>query len=155
MADNSTPTTVSPKAPVKTYQNLMAERRTKKKERDLQIQEDYELFCEDESNWVYVRIPEKDLFDKPFGNISLNLIEYGSGTHFVRPDVGKQLSEILASRYHADMRILRPTADKKMLEIMARSGRAVTTAGTTLVDNVVGNENLPTSGYGQGAYPTL
>lgn len=102
-----------------------------KAERDQKIWEEHEVFCDDQTNWQWIEVPETDLFDKPFGAISLNLINYGPGNHFVRPDVANALKDILATRYQADMRILRPTPDKKMLEVMARNGQPITLAGTT------------------------
>jgi len=135
MADNSV-------KKEQTYSQRVAQNKKIRNERHQKIWEAHEEFCEDQSNWVTVQVPSKDLFDKPFGNISLNLIEYGPGKHFVRPDIGEALTQILAARYKADMRILRPTQDSKMVEIMARVGRPVTTAGTTVQENVVGNDRL-------------
>lgn len=118
--------------------------------RDQKIWEEYELFCENEENWKWVVIPTLDLFDKPFGSISLNLINYGAGRHFLRPDVADELNRILSARYQADMRILRPTTDKKAIEIMARSGNPITVAGVGGDLKKVG----PVMGMDGSAYPT-
>jgi len=91
-------------------------------------QKEHAEFVANEENWEYVDIPETDLFDQPFGYISINLEQYGPGRHFVDPDVAGELRRILKVRTQSDLRIYRPTADKKMLEIMARQGKPLTTA---------------------------
>jgi hypothetical protein len=145
MADNSK----------QSYTQKITAGKKAKAERDQKIWEEHDAFCEDETNWQTVEIPSTDLFDKPFGSISLNLINYGPGRHFVRPDVANQLVEILANRYQADMRILRPTPDKKMLAVMARNGQPVTLAGTTAGDmQVVGPIVKPYHTAASSPYPT-
>jgi hypothetical protein len=80
----------------------------------------------DKSNWEYVEVPETDIFDKPFDGVSINFIPYNSGKHFVEPEIAGEIRRLLSARMKADMRILRPTTDKKALEIMARSGKPLT-----------------------------
>lgn len=79
----------------------------------------------DKSLWEYVEVPEVDLFDKPFGGIQINFIDYGPGKHFVNAELAGEIRRLLKQRQAGDIRILRPTQDKKMQEIMARSGKAV------------------------------
>ena len=121
MADNSKVTVAQTKA---TKASRAAEIRAKHE----QIWAEREAFNEDESNWEWVEVPETDLFDKPFGSVSINLIDYGPGKHFVRPDIAKEIRGLLRDRFRSDMRILRPTQDKRMLEIMARNGKPLSTA---------------------------
>jgi hypothetical protein len=90
----------------------------------------HEEFVLDESNWEYVEIPSEDLFDKPFGNININAESYGPGKHFLDPDLAGEIKRIIKVRNQSDLRIYRPTADKKMLEIMARQGKPLSVAGT-------------------------
>jgi hypothetical protein len=79
----------------------------------------------DKSLWEYVDVPETDLFDQPFGTIQINFIDYGPGKHFVNPELAGEIRRLLKQRQVGDLRVLRPTQDKKMQEIMARSGKAV------------------------------
>jgi hypothetical protein len=80
---------------------------------------------EDKSKWEYVEIPETDLFDSPFGSIQVNFEPYGPGKHFVNPELAGEIRRLLKQRHNGDVRILRPTQDKKMQEIMARTGKPV------------------------------
>jgi len=84
----------------------------------------------DKSNWEYVEVPETDIFDKVFDGVSINFVQYGPGKHFVDPDIAGEIRRLLAARSKADIRILRPTTDKKALEIMARSGKPLTASLT-------------------------
>jgi hypothetical protein len=93
-------------------------------------QKEHAEFVADEANWEYVDIPETDLFDQPFGYITINLEQYGPGKHYVDPDVAGELRRILKVRMQSDLRVYRPSQDKKMLEIMARQGKPLTTATT-------------------------
>lgn len=122
MADNGT---------VKVAQTKVQRATAKKalQEKHERLWEEREAFNEDQANWEYVEVPEVDLFDKPFGKVSINLIDYGPGKHFVRPDIAKEIRGLLRDRFRSDMRVLRPTQDKKMLEIMARNGKPLTSAG--------------------------
>jgi hypothetical protein len=79
----------------------------------------------DKSLWEYVEIPETDLFDQPFGTIQINFIDYAPGKHFVNAELAGEIRRLLKQRQVGDLRVLRPTQDKKMQEIMARSGKAV------------------------------
>lgn len=79
----------------------------------------------DKSLWEFVEVPEVDLFDKPFGTIQVNFIDYGPGKHFVNPELASEIRRLLKQRQAGDIRVLRPTQDKKMQEMMARSGKAV------------------------------
>jgi|SRR5690242_4628116 len=124
MADNGKAIAVNV-APTKAQRASAKEALKVKHER---MWEEEEAFNENQENWEYVEVPEVDLFDKPFGKISINLIDYHPGKHFVRPDIAKEMRGLLRDRFQSDMRILRPTKDKKMLEIMARNGKPLTTA---------------------------
>ena len=77
----------------------------------------------DKSTWEYVEVPETDLFDKPFGSIQINFTDYGPGKHFVSAELAGEIRRLLKQRQQGDVRILRPTQDKKMQEIMARTGK--------------------------------
>ena len=79
----------------------------------------------DKSTWEWVEVPEVDLFDKPFGSIQINFTDYAPGKHFVNPELAGEIRRLLKQRQAGDIRVLRPTQDKKMQEIMARSGKAV------------------------------
>lgn len=147
MGDNTNSKAVAQSARITSGKKLKAER-------DQKIWEEHEAFCDDQTNWVWIEIPETDLFDKPFGSISLNLIHYGPGNHFLRPDVANALTDILKTRYQADMRILRPTPDKKMLEVMARNGNPVTVAGVGSDLKQVGPITRPYPTSVTSPYPT-
>ena len=86
-------------------------------------------YVANEDNWEYVDVPSEDLFDQPYGYISINLEQYGPGRHFVDPDVAGELRRIIKLRQQSDLRVYRPTQDRKMMEIMARNGKPISTAG--------------------------
>jgi|SRR5208283_2557452 len=124
MADNSTQTIIRHNL------SATAQEKLNKKKAGEQYQKEHAEFVANEENWEYVDIPDTDLFDQPFGYISINLEQYGPGRHFVDPDVAGELRRILKVRTQSDLRIYRPTADKKMLEIMARQGKPLTSASS-------------------------
>ena len=78
----------------------------------------------DKSTFEYVEVPNEDLFDKPFGDVQINFTSYGPGKHFVDPVTAGEIRRLLKQRQQGDLRILRPTQDKKMAEIMNRNGKA-------------------------------
>ena len=128
MSDNTPKVTKQQTASLKESKRL--ERERKGEEARLA----HENFVADEANWEYVDIPDVDLFDKPFGNITINSETYGPGRHFVDPDLASEIRRILKARMASDQRIYRPTQDKKMLEIMARQGKPVTVTGISGAD---------------------
>lgn len=86
-------------------------------------------YIDDEANLETVEVPATDLFDKPFLGVSINFETYGPGKHTVNPEIAGEIKRLLKAASLADMRVYRPTQDKKMLEIMAKNGKPLTTAG--------------------------
>jgi hypothetical protein len=72
-------------------------------------------------DWVYVTIPERDMFDMPFQGIGINRDHYGPGTHLVPPGIAEEILTILARAQAQDMRILQPRKDMKALEALYRN----------------------------------
>ena len=78
---------------------------------------------EDKANWEYVEVPDVDLFDKPFTPVSINFIQYGPGKYHLDPETAGEVRRLVKQRERSDRRILQPTKDKKMAEIMNRNGQ--------------------------------
>lgn len=71
----------------------------------------------DTSNWEYVSLPEKDLFDKPFQGAAINDYRFEHGkTYFMPPDWAAELRRILAAAQKADIRLMQSTPDVKSVK---------------------------------------
>jgi len=91
----------------------------------------------DKANWEWVEIPATDLFGDTHTGVSINFVKYepekdanGNFTgnpqkYFVDPEIASEIRRLLETRLRGDMRVLQPTQDKKMFEIMRKGGRAV------------------------------
>lgn len=67
----------------------------------------------DRSDWEYVTIPEKDMYNKPFQGIGLNGYKFERGKrYFVAPEVATELRRILDVAQRADIRILQSHPDQ-------------------------------------------
>ena len=74
----------------------------------------------DKSNWEWVEVPERDLFDVPHTGVNLNLEHYGPGKHLLDPQRATTIKELLRRRLEGDMRILRPTPDKQAVAFQGK-----------------------------------
>lgn len=73
----------------------------------------------------YITVPERDLFDYPFGSIFINKEEFAPGVHAVSPEIAGELRRILARRLEADMRVLQPGRDRRALQDLNKSKDSV------------------------------
>ena len=92
------------------------------------------LADKDKSNWEWVEIPARDLFDEVHCGVSINFDYFGPekddnnnytgnpGRYFVAPSVAVTIRKLLQNKVRQDMRILQPTKDKVAMDIMARNG---------------------------------
>jgi hypothetical protein len=83
----------------------------------------------------WVEVPTEDLFELPFPSIRVNLLEFGSGKHFVDADLADWIEERVAVRERADIAILRKNPDREMLKVMTRNGSGVRQSGGGYVEN--------------------
>lgn len=79
----------------------------------------------DTSKFEYVEVPETDLFGEEHTGVSINFRQFGPGKHFVDPETAQEIRRLLDLRLRGDMRVLQPTRDSKMYEIMTRNGKPV------------------------------
>lgn len=73
------------------------------------------------AEFEYVTVPERDLFDYPFGSVFINKDEFAPGVHAVSPEIAGELRRILARRLEADMRVLQPGRDRRALQDLNKS----------------------------------
>ena len=86
----------------------------------------------DRSQWEYVSIPERDLFDKPFQGVGLNGYKFERGKrYFVAPEVAAEVLRLVAVANRADMRILQSHPDVRAIDDQQRSGSQA--GGSTFV----------------------
>jgi hypothetical protein len=76
---------------------------------------------EDQDNWVWVEIPDTDLFGEPHTGVSINFNQFLPGKYFVSPEMGAEVQKLLASRMRGDIRVLQPRQDAVMARIMSKS----------------------------------
>ena len=79
---------------------------------------------QEHNDFVYVTIPEKDLFDRPI-KININTDTFEAGTHFVHKDIAGEITRILKSKEEGDVRILQPKKDLKALRQLMNSSATV------------------------------
>lgn len=65
--------------------------------------------------FVWVTIPDRDLFDFPFGGVDVQLDHYGPGTHKVSPAVAADINDRLKVWREADIRVLSPKRHMRSL----------------------------------------
>lgn len=76
----------------------------------------------DKSNWEYVNIPALDLYDQPHPGVGINFKHYGPGKHLVSPEIAGEISERMRVFDRYQLRLMRPTADRKAIEVTSREG---------------------------------
>ena len=78
--------------------------------------------------YVYVTVPERDLFDAPHPGVRINMDSFGPGTHLVSPVIAGEIQDRLGAFIKGQMRILQPGQDRKAVELVSRfSGTPIPT----------------------------
>jgi hypothetical protein len=76
---------------------------------------------EDKNNWVWVEIPDHDIFGEEHTGVSVNFQAFTPGKYFVSPEMGFEINRLLDNRMRGDIRVLQPRQDAIMARIMAKS----------------------------------
>ena len=76
---------------------------------------------ENKDNWVWVEVPDTDLFGEAHTGVSINFNQFGPGKYFVSPEMGAEITRLLANRQRGDIRVLQPRQDAVMARIMSKS----------------------------------
>jgi hypothetical protein len=74
--------------------------------------------------WQYVTIPERDIYDHPFGNISVNEHVFKAGAkHYVPAEVADEVNRIMKAHEEYLLQLLQPRKRRAVLaQINKNSG---------------------------------
>jgi len=91
----------------------------------------------DKSDWRWVKVPAKDLYGATNDGVSINFVKYEperneegvftgrEGKYFLDPITADEVERLQALKLAAEMRVLQPTQDQKLFEILRRGGKAI------------------------------
>lgn len=86
----------------------------------------HDPFATPKDKWQYITIPEKDIYDHPFGSLAINEHVFEAGMkHFVPPDIAKELQRLITTREAYLMQLLQP---RKRAAVLAQVNK--NSAGT-------------------------
>jgi hypothetical protein len=71
--------------------------------------------------FVYVTIPETDMFDYPHPGVGINQNHYGPGTHYVPKAIADEIIRVCAVFDAQNVRILQPKRDMKALTALYKN----------------------------------
>ena len=80
----------------------------------------------DQSQYEYVTIPEKDLFDQPHPGVGINFEHYGPGRHLLDPARAETVKDRLYQFQRMQVRLLQPGRDLKALKVLENTGNTNT-----------------------------
>lgn len=70
-----------------------------------------------------VEVPKTDLFGDEHTGVAINFVHYGPGKHTVNYETAQEIKKLVNNKLVGDMRVLQPTKDVRMKEIMERGGK--------------------------------
>lgn len=86
-------------------------------------------------DYMYVKIPQADLFDQPHPGVRLNRYKFEAGrTYRVRGEVGKEVEERLQMFHNEQVRLLRPNADRRSLTEVNKGSQWTNRGGGTITN---------------------
>jgi hypothetical protein len=80
-------------------------------------------WTKDQSKFVYVEIPARDMYDYEYPTIRINTVSYEAGKkHFVPPEIADELKRIMARFDLDNRRLLLPTPNKDVRKFADQNG---------------------------------